>query len=137
MKKQPVLKKGRYVLCRYNGDNGDLIAGRVESVRTNGDVICKSLLNGARHVKLLSVFKQRNVLVTKGDADKVVAAFKLGGKKLARVEAVKLARAYGHVQDPPDASTVARLAHTDEIVGKLKTVIDLLQSIRLSVAVDG
>ena len=86
-------KKGYWLVCKYKGDNGDLIVGRVESVRTNGQVILTNLLTGALSTKSAAVLLKRNVVVNKALADKVLAIFEAEGKKEARAAAVRLAAA--------------------------------------------
>jgi len=82
-------RKGNYVLCRYQGDNGDLIAGCVESVRRNGDIILRNLLTDARSVKRVDVLEDRNVVVPKYLALGVVDTYTAHGKAKAREAAVE------------------------------------------------
>lgn len=58
-------KKGQYVVCRYDGDNGDLIVGKVESVRSNGEVLLTNLLTNGHSVKSHAVLVARNKIVPK------------------------------------------------------------------------
>jgi hypothetical protein len=53
-------KKGQYVLSKCHGDNGDLIAGVIVSVRSSGDVILENLLTFARAVKKATVLNGRD-----------------------------------------------------------------------------
>lgn len=90
------LHKGSYVLCKYRGDNGDMVAGVVESVRSNGDIICKSLFADTKHTKSVEVFNQRNILVRKRDAERVVEVYEKSllndpSARVARIVARKLA----------------------------------------------
>jgi len=86
-------KKGYWVICKYKGNNGDLIAGRVESVRTNGKVILTNLLTGGLATKDAAVLLKRNVVVNKATTSKVIAIFEAQGKKEAREASVRLAAA--------------------------------------------
>lgn len=86
------LRKDQYVLCKYNGDNGDLIVGRIESVRRGGDVLLTNLLTGNRSVKKSEVLLRRNVVVHKKYADEVVRRGKEHGAKEARQLAVAVVR---------------------------------------------
>ena len=92
-KKKRPFKKGYWVICRYSGENGDLIAGRVESVRTNGKVLLTNLLTGALATKDANTLLKRNLVVNKATTDKVVAIFEAQGKKEARAAAVRLSSA--------------------------------------------
>lgn len=56
-------RKGQYVLCKFKGNNGDLIAGRVESVRWNGKIILTNLLTDSPSTKDASVLDARNTVV--------------------------------------------------------------------------
>lgn len=84
-------RKGMHVIAKYEGDNGDLIVGRIESVRTNGDIIGENLLTGARFTKHSSILEKRNVICTKAIAFAVIQAAD-GDKKIARKEAVAFSR---------------------------------------------
>lgn len=88
------LRKNNYVLCKYRGDNGDLIAGRVVSVRRNGEVVLENLLTGHRSLKSIKVLEKRNVKVTKKAASRVLRAFQQMGKAAARLEAVLVAESF-------------------------------------------
>lgn len=90
--KKRVFRKGQWVICRYLGDNGDLIAGRVDSVRNGGKVLLTNLLTGSQSVKRADVLNRRNQIVTKSVVDKVVKTFKAKGKKAARTLAVQLTK---------------------------------------------
>jgi hypothetical protein len=87
-RKKNEFRKDQHVLCRYNGDNGDLIVGRIESVRKNGDVILTNLLSGNKSVKKASVLSARNCVVIKKNADAVVKCAKEHGTQKARELAV-------------------------------------------------
>jgi hypothetical protein len=81
-------KKGQYVACRHNGTgNGDLIVGRIQSVRSSGHVICQNLLTGVTSTKLARVLRKRNFLVSKKEAYSILAA---GSAVAARAAAVAL-----------------------------------------------
>lgn len=84
-------RKGMHLIAKYEGDNGDLVVGRIESVRTNGDIIGTNLLTGSRFTKSTHVINKRNVTCSKAIA---VAILEASGsdKKLARQEAVTFAR---------------------------------------------
>ena len=85
-------KKDQYVVCRYRGVNGDVIVGRIDSVRRNGPVILEALLDGSMRMKREDVLTQRNIVVTKAEADSVVAKFKeTKSYPAAREKAVELA----------------------------------------------
>lgn len=81
----------QYYAAKYNGSNGDLIVGRVKSVRSNGDVILTNLLTGNRSTKATKATKillHRNHRITKKQADELVWIDKKIGKATARSQAV-------------------------------------------------
>jgi len=82
-------KKGQHVVCKYHGDNGDLVVGRIESVRSSGEIVLYNLVTGGRSLKSASVLGLRNVVVPKV---KAVALLKYANnKKELRERAVALA----------------------------------------------
>ena len=76
MKKKINFKVRQYYAAAYNGDNGDLIVGRVLSVRTNGLIVLINLLSGKTSTKKAEVLRRRNKRVSKAQADKLVAVYK-------------------------------------------------------------
>lgn len=101
MKTQVALHKGSYVVCKFRGSgNGDIVCGRIASVRRSGIVEIEDVLleRGHRRKKRASVFAKRNVLVTKRDAMRVRAAYLAAGKTnplaAAREAAVRVASEY-------------------------------------------
>lgn len=65
-------KKGQYVICRYDGRrNGDVVMGRIESVRKDGHVLITSLIGDGDkpRVKRADVLAKRNVVVPKSSID--------------------------------------------------------------------
>jgi len=88
------IRKGAYFVCNYrvlNGDNGDVIVGKITSVRTNGLMTLERLPSGITGHKQLSDFRTRNTVVSKKQALEVVAVYNKLGKRAAREAAVKLA----------------------------------------------
>jgi hypothetical protein len=69
------IRAGQHWVCRYNGDNGDLIVGVVRSVRAGGEVVFTNLLTGTRSVKSEEVVLQRCKYVKKIHALRVVEAY--------------------------------------------------------------
>jgi hypothetical protein len=96
-------KKNQYCVCRFAGKrNGDVVVGRIESVRKNGSILIESLLGGTLRVKSSEVFSQRNLIVSKAEADNVVTVFeKTGSAIAAREAAVQIAKTRIHGA-PPD-----------------------------------
>ena len=84
-------KKGQHVVCKYQGEGGDLIVGVVDSVRTNGDVILVNLLSGAKATKKASVLAKRNKVVPKAVAIQVLTSSK--DKSVIRQNAIAAAKA--------------------------------------------
>lgn len=70
-------KKGQHLVCRFKGDNGDLVVGRVDSVRAGGTVLLVDLLTESPQprVKQASILAERNVEVSKMDALRVVRRY--------------------------------------------------------------
>ena len=56
------LAKGWYVACKYKGENGDLVLGKVLSVRrrSTGDVQVENLITGKKTFKKYKVLMNRN-----------------------------------------------------------------------------
>jgi hypothetical protein len=106
MKQEP--RKGYYVVCKYKGDrNGDLIVGIIDSVRSNGKVICTNLLTGSPSTKDIKVFMKRNIIVPKRRALSVVELFKsTGDRTQARDMAVALACKQQEAQATPTKEAV-------------------------------
>lgn len=67
--------KGWFYAAKYNGSNGDLVLGRVRSVRTDGEVILTNLLTGNRAVKGTEILLKRNHKITKKEADALQALY--------------------------------------------------------------
>jgi hypothetical protein len=84
-------KKGQHVVCKYQGEGGDLIVGVVDSVRTNGDVILVNLLSNTKSTKKASVLAKRNKVVPKAVALQVLKSSK--DKSVIRQNAIAAAKA--------------------------------------------
>jgi len=78
---------GHYYAVKYLGDNGDLILGKVESVRTTGEVILTNLLTENRSVKATKILLGRNHRISKREADTLLALY----KKTKNVQTVRKA----------------------------------------------
>lgn len=59
------IRAGQYYAAKYQGDNGDLILGKVKSVRRNGEVLCINMLNKETSIKSTEILLRRNVRVSK------------------------------------------------------------------------
>lgn len=81
-------RKDQYVACKYNGDNGDLIVGRIEIVRNGGKIVIENLLTGKSAVKSAAVLARRDKIVSKRDALGIKKVFETSGKRAARQAAV-------------------------------------------------
>ena len=128
-------KKGYWVICKYKGHNGDLIAGRVESVRTNGKVIITNLLTGGLATKDASVLLKRNVVVNKATTSKVLAIFEAQGKKEAREAAVRLAAAQ-LAEDAPQQALPFQSKRAEDVI-KAFTVLSEAERVKVSKALWG
>lgn len=81
------------MVCRYHGESGDVIAGKVVKVAA-GKVHIKNLLTDALSIRALAIVERRNIVVPRNKATAVRAAFeKKGDKKAARKMAVAVAKA--------------------------------------------
>jgi len=81
MEKECPIKAGQYFAAAYNGNNGDLILGRVQSVRVNGSVILDNLLTGNTSTKKTKVLRRRNKRISKKEADRLLALHKGGATR--------------------------------------------------------
>ncbi len=98
------IKAGQYWVARYRGTGGDLLVGRVESVRNgrrkkNGEkgnqkVICTNLITGKPSTKDIEIFRTRNKHVKKNQADAILRVYEELGRPAAREEAVKMKSPY-------------------------------------------
>jgi hypothetical protein len=90
-------KKGHYCLCKSElspgKHNGDVVAGLVVSVRTNGRVELLNLLNGKPSFKIIRNLLDRNYKVSKREATRVANIYKgsptPAGKHAARMAAAR------------------------------------------------
>lgn len=118
----PKYRKDQYLLARFQGDNGDLIVGRIESVRNikGGTLLIDNLLSVGTDTfsfsnKKVSVVSERMVIVPKATAMKVVAFYhkaiaqvttgrdRMVVKNEARHLAVELARPFKTKQAAKDS----------------------------------
>jgi hypothetical protein len=88
------VKARQYWAVRHNGDNGDLILGRVKSVRSTGEVVLVNLLTDKISTKNINVLRVRNKRVRKDQADQILDVCRNKGKFAARKEAVKMKSPY-------------------------------------------
>lgn len=96
--------KGWYYAAKYNGSNGDLVLGRVRSVRTEGEVILTNLLTGNRAVKGTEVLLKRNHKITKKESDTIMAVYnKMKDKTKARAKAREMSVALWEGKKNPSA----------------------------------
>jgi hypothetical protein len=104
------LRKGDYVVCRFNGSrNGDLIVGVVESVRSHGRIVLKNLLTEKPSLKRVDVLLRRNAVVPKRVAVQIATNFKSHKSvPFARLEALKLAAEYDPVKKDRVVDLVSR-----------------------------
>ena len=85
------IRAGHFFAARYNGKNGDLIVGRVKSVRQNGEVILVNLLSGTVSTKKAEVLKKRNKRISKNQASQLVRIYKkTDDKQVVRENAVAM-----------------------------------------------
>lgn len=132
------LRKGQHVIAKQHGEGGDLIVGRIDSVRSSGHVTGVNLLTQAVFTKKFDVLLSRNMVCTKREAEKVVRAYQdavvSGGagadanlaRKAARATAIAIVRA--HPPTPlPEAPPPAPLdVDLRSEVARLHTKVDRL-----------
>jgi heme exporter protein D len=93
-------KAGQYYAVRCNGNNGDLIVGRVVSVLAIGHVVLHNLLSNKTSTKKEHVLRQRNKRISKAQALGLQEIYRrTGSKAKTRERAVKMAP-YGSL--PPE-----------------------------------
>lgn len=84
------IKAGQYYAARYQGHNGDLIVGRVKSVRATGEVVLVNLLTDQLSTKSIGVLALRNKRISKAQAVELVETAKKIGKAGARIQAAAM-----------------------------------------------
>lgn len=97
--KEKTIKAGQYYAAKYNGRNGDLILGRVKSVRSTGEVVLENLLSGNKALKRIDVLRRRNKRISKAQADKLLEFSRLHSRQQTREEAVRM-EAYENGDQP-------------------------------------
>jgi len=97
--KEQTIKAGQYYAAKYQGDNGDLIVGKVKSVRTTGEVILENLLSGKIATKKVSVLQVRNKRITKAQAAELVDLYEQNSKAEVRALAVRM-KPYANGEEP-------------------------------------
>ena len=100
--KQQTIRAGWYYAARYNGNNGDLIVGRVQSVRTSEEetnVVLINLITSKRALKGLKTLERRNKRVSKPQAMKLRNMYLETGDK-AKVRSVAVAAPEFGVKKP-------------------------------------
>lgn len=85
------IKVNDYVVARYGGESGDVIAGQVTKIRA-GKAYMKNLLTGGDSERGLDIVNRRNIVVPRKDALAVAEIFhSTEDKQKARKEAVSIA----------------------------------------------
>jgi hypothetical protein len=127
-KTKPTWKQGQYVACKYNGSsNGDLIVGRVHSVRKTGHIILQNLLTKTIATKLTRVVAQRNFLISRKDAIAISSAAN------PRAAAVSLYQSRTATAPPPQKpSTQKGKPSTDPLLGRVAKLERTVEAMRLT-----
>lgn len=119
-------KKDQYYAAKYKGSNGDLIIGKVKSVRRDGDVILTNLLTGNKSTKSIKILAARNHQVTKSEADKIVGR---ASKAAARTLAVRYWKRKNTAKQHPaikakraEMAKEAKIAKQQRAVDKAKLI---------------
>ena len=97
---QPI-KAGHFYAAKYHGNNGDLIVGKVKSVRVTGEVVLINLLSDKIATKKVDVLRARNKRISASQADRLLSTARLEGKAAARKLAVSMKPWSGYVEEPP------------------------------------
>lgn len=119
-------RKGMHLIAKYEGENGDLILGRIESVRSNGEILGINLLTNARFVKSTAVVERRNLVCNKNIAVAILAAAEstpgVYDKKIARREAIAFSRLLaGKSEEKPTAADKKKVARATKAISALST----------------
>jgi hypothetical protein len=120
------VRTGQYYAAAYNGNNGDLIIGKVTSVRANGLVILKNLLSNRPSTKKIEVLLRRNKRVSKASAHRILEDFvaSSGDKFVARVTAVMTPSVGPQYKDQKTKKAKRSLSKADR--KKIKVLTDVL-----------
>lgn len=86
------VKTGQYWACRFNGKNGDIILGRVQSVRRNGSVILLNMLTKTTSTKSIDVLLARNKRILRKQAWELEGEFEKMKNVRPEHEAMRLTR---------------------------------------------
>jgi len=100
-------RKGQYLIAKYEGTGGDLIIGKIESVRHNGDITGVNLLTGNKFRKNVEVLDKRNIICPKRIADAIMREA-MGDKLIARREAIAYAQLLAGRMEPATVPTSDR-----------------------------
>lgn len=85
------IKVNDYIVCRYKGESGDVIAGQVVKIRA-GKAFMKNLLTGGDSERAVDIVNRRNIVVPRKDALAVAEIFhESEDKQKARKAAVEVA----------------------------------------------
>jgi hypothetical protein len=145
-KKTTPLKKDHYYVAKYKGNNGDLIVGRIKSVRSNGEIVLVNLLTEKNSVKMAHVLLERNKRVSKAHALEVVDIHnQTGSRAKAKMHAIGLPE-YGKKKKPEQvplptiddtkhrqistlmSSLDALMGAVEELLGAVKELLTVVRS---------
>ena len=131
-RKDNPFKAGQYYASKYEGNNGDLILGKVKSVRRSGEVILDNLLTGSRSTKSISVLGRRNSRVSKREADMIRAVYLMSGENraAARSKAVEITRSVAE-KEKTDGERKQRTGKNKKLMREISSLLK-----RLSEAID-
>ena len=108
------LRAGQFYAAKYEGKNGDLIVGKIESVRNKGSVVLVNMLSGSTSTKKAKVLRTRNKRISKRAAEKIVKVFNdTKDKQAARDQAVKT-MPWGAKKEPATQPTPTSKRNIDE-----------------------
>ena len=123
MKKNDI-RSGQYWAAKYNGRNGDLIIGRVKSVRTTGEVVLVNLLTASIATKSVNVLRRRNCKVSKADACEIQAVYsQTGDRQAARAKAVELTNKQRELPLEPRVQEIARPSTAKELNENVESLV--------------
>ncbi len=116
------IKVNDYVVCRYKGESGDVIAGQVLKIRA-GKAFLKNLLTGTESKRAVDIVNRRNIVVPRAVALGVAEIFhETDDKQKARKAAVKAAETVKAAEAKTDKVKPDEKLNKEQPETKAKTV---------------
>lgn len=125
------IRKGHYYAAKYRGDNGDLILGRVVSVKRDDTVELKNLLTGRRSKKKVSVLIVRNRRISKAYAGAILNVWKMTKDRQKTRTAANMAPEYnkGAAKKKPASTNSAHYKLNVSLIEAVECYVDTLKKL--------